>query len=337
MITPTFTQLQLFLVALILGFFLGPRVIEALQRLEPNEERLTITDEMRGNIRATPTSRSAVTEDPYKKLALHAKSAYVWDVSTRRKLYSLNGEARLPLASVAKVMTALVATESLSPEEKIIITTQDILEEGDTGLIAGEVWTSANLLQFTLVASSNDGASALARASGAYLESATSTTVAENKKIFIKKMNERARTLGLSQTSFQNESGLDLPGGMSGAYGSARDMAMLFEYVFRKHPEIFTSTASAELDFRSEAGIVHHVLNTNRDVESISGIIGSKTGYTDLAGGNLVVLVDVGVNHPVAISVLGGTLGDRERDVKQLIAATVETITNPLASSPTKN
>ena len=329
MIMPTIKQFQLFLVALIFGFFLGPRVIEALQRLQPNGEKFVATDERRGDISAAGTLRGSVIEDPYKKLALHAKSAYVLDVSTRRKLYSLNGEARLPLASVTKVMTALVATELLSPEEKITITPLDILEEGDTGLYAGETWTFTDLLQFTLVASSNDGASALARAVGAHLNNATSTTEAENKKIFIKKMNERALALGLSQTSFQNENGLDLEGGISGAYGSSRDMTMLFEYVFRKHPGIFASTASAGLDFQSEDDVVHHVLNTNQNVESISGIIGSKTGYTDFAGGNLVVIVDIGVDHPVIVVVLGSTREDRESDVKQLIAATIETITNP--------
>ena len=104
-------------------------------------------------------------------------------------------------------------------------------------------------------------------------------------------------------------------------------MAMLFEYVFRKHSEIFTPTTYATLDIRSENNTVHHVTNTNQGVEHISGIIGSKTGYTDLAGGNLVVVVDIGINHPVAIAVLGSTREDRFSDVKQLIAATTAFVT----------
>lgn len=336
---PPIKYIQLFLVVLILGFLAGPHVIEALQRMGPDGNTPMTAEVGATQLGSSQTSGLSIPkpEDPYKKLPLHATGVYVWDVNTHRKLFDMNGGARLPLASVAKIMMALVAIETLPPETKITVTSSDILGEGDTGLNVGEVWKFEKLLQFTLVASSNDGAGAIAETAGRKLDGATSTSRAENKKIFIQKMNDRAQTLGLSETSFQNESGLDLSTGVSGAYGSARDMAMLFEYVFRKHPEIFTSTASAELDLRSENNVVHHVANTNRDVDHITGLIGSKTGYTDLAGGNLVVVVDIGISHPIVIAVLGSTREDRFGDVKQLIAAATTDITHPLTSAPDKN
>lgn len=318
-------QVQLFLAVLILGFLTGPRVIEAIQRLSPETSKPAMDEAAVGaSVEDRP---QGVAPNPYEHLPLHAQSVYVWDISTQRKLYSANGNARLPLASVAKIMTALVATESSPPKTQITITPSDILGEGDTGLYVGETWTLEKLLQFTLVASSNDGASAVAATLGAHMNASTSTDRDLNKKQFIEKMNEKARAIGLTQTSFQNESGLDVGSNESGAYGSARDMAMLFAYIFHKYPEIFTATAYPELDLRSESNTLHRVANTNQDVEHISGIIGSKTGYTDLAGGNLVVVVDIGIGHPVVIAVLGSTREDRFADARQLIAATTAMIT----------
>lgn len=321
-------QFQFFLFILILGLA-GPRAIEALQRFQPDgnfsarEAVMRVTQEQV----AGPESATK-TPDPYAKLSLRAKSAYVWDVDAHRKLYGQNDELQLPLASVAKIMMALVATESLPPETRVTVTAADVLGEGDTGLSVGEVWTLGRLLEFTLVASSNDGASAIAEATGAHFNGGVSRSAKENKKLFIEKMNERARGIGLTKTFFRNESGLDLSMGKSGAYGSARDMAMLFEYIFRRHPEIFIPTSASELTLRSENNIVHHIINTNKDVEHITGIIGSKTGYTDLAGGNLVVVIDIGVNHPVVIAVLGSTREDRFSDIRKLIVATTEAVTS---------
>lgn len=335
----TITKVQLFLFVVILGFLTGPRVMLALQKLAPESDQP-----------ASPNSAAVLTTSvtvlprspikppsitPYEKLSLSAKSVYVWDINAHRKLYGKNEHAQLPLASVTKMMMAVVAKELLPPETKITIRPFDLQEEGDSGLYAGEVWKLDQLLDFTLVASSNDGASAIAGVAGATLQkSASSSDPLTNKKLFIEKMNEKARAIGLENTYFTNESGLDVESLTSGAYGSARDMAMLFEYVLRKHPELFTPTTYAHLDLKSESNIVHHVTNTNEEVARIAGIIGSKTGYTDLAGGNLVVIVDIGINHPVVIAALASTRDGRFSDVGALIAASVEAISG--ASSTPK-
>ena len=109
---------------------------------------------------------------------------------------------------------------------------------------------------------------------------------------------------------------------------------MLFAYVLNKHPELFTSTTYAKLDIRSSSNIIHHVANTNAGVEHINGIIGSKTGYTDLAGGNLVVVVDIGIDHPIVIAVLGSTRDERFTDVEKLISASVLSISGGDAAPP---
>ncbi|OGZ07154.1 MAG: hypothetical protein A3C93_06135 [Candidatus Lloydbacteria bacterium RIFCSPHIGHO2_02_FULL_54_17] len=328
MITRT-AQFQLFLLVLVMGFLLGPQVIEALQRIPQNDgAAATAPAENLPEGAQTTLPAPEKRPDPFEQLALSAKGAYVWDINAHRKIYAENADARLPLASVTKVMMALAATEALLQDAKITIGVGDLYEEGDTGLYVGEIWTFEKLLAFTLVASSNDGASAIATEASAELgKTSGAAAVPADKGLFIAKMNEKARAIGLAQTAFYNESGLDA-GNRSGGYGSARDMAMLFEYVFRKHPEILLPTSSGVMDIQSESGFIHHIANTNQDVPHIPGIIGSKTGYTDLAGGNLVVIVDIGIDHPIVVVVLGSTREGRFTDVKQLITAATEAIVN---------
>ncbi len=330
------THLQLFFGLLIIGFLAGPRAMEALNRIgTPNAPESANISQIAavGSAHTIDELTQPQPKDAFADLQLTGKAVFVWDITTHRKLFGYNEYASLPLASVTKMMTALIATELATPEATIAITGEDIKEEGDTGLFAGEEWRLKDLLDFTLVASSNDGASAIARASGSVLSSnASSTDPMTSKKLFIAKMNEKAHLIGLDNTRFVNESGLDVTNDENGGHGSARDMAVLFEYIFKKYPELLTATTQATLKVHSLSKFIHNIANTNIDVASTTGIIGSKTGYTDLAGGNLVILVDIGINHPVAIAVLGSTREGRFADVEQLIKAATEQITTEITS-----
>ena len=316
---------------MILGFLTGPQIISALDKLIPDKglsNNAQASDIASTNGQRAQTQAVEPSTDPYAQLQLEAKSVYVWDAQTGKKLYGKNEYAVLPLASVTKMMMALVAVELLPPNTEVSIAPIDLMEDGDTGLLAGEKWGLADLLKFTLVASSNDGASAIASVAGASLSNdASSSDPFVNKRLFIKRMNEKAESIGLLNTKFASESGLDIDSVTAGAYGSARDMARLFEYIYRRHSELFTATTYSKIDLRSDSNIIHHVANTNAGVEEVTGLIGSKTGYTDLVGGNLVVVMDIGISHPVIIAVLGSTRDGRFTDVNKLINATVIDIT----------
>jgi D-alanyl-D-alanine carboxypeptidase (penicillin-binding protein 5/6) len=130
-------------------------------------------------------------------------------------------------------------------------------------------------------------------------------------------MNWRAKELGLTQTYFLNESGLDEGAFATGGYGSARDTALLLARLFNTAPGVFGATRSSAVVVEEKTGN-HRVRNTNTAAELIPGLIGGKTGLTDLAGGNLAVLIDAGPNHPVAIVVLGSTEHKRFTDVGAL-------------------
>src|SRR3989338_2036979 len=252
------------------------------------------------------------TPNVFEELNLEAKSAVVWDVINNRELFSKNGDLPLPLASLTKVMTAIIAEGKLEDGQKIQITEEDLLPEGDSKLVVGDTWGAGDLRDFTLLTSSNDGAFALA-------------SVIKSEPQFIKEMNDTAEIIGLSNSKFFNEHGLDRELDKGGAYGSARDMATLFEYTLRNYPEILEATRYKNLEFES-SDKKYSAENTNTFIDRIPNIIASKTGFTDLAGGNLVVAFDAGLNRPIIISVLGSTEEGRFTDVLELVEASLKYI-----------
>ena len=209
-------------------------------------------------------------------------------------------------------MTAIIAEGKLEDGQKIQITEEDLLPEGDSKLVVGDTWGAGDLRDFTLLTSSNDGAFALA-------------SVIKSEPQFIKEMNDTAEIIGLSNSKFFNEHGLDRELDKGGAYGSARDMATLFEYTLRNYPEILEATRYKNLEFES-SDKKYSAENTNTFIDRIPNIIASKTGFTDLAGGNLVVAFDAGLNRPIIISVLGSTEEGRFTDVLELVEASLKYI-----------
>jgi len=264
--------------------------------------------------------------DPFNDILLEAKAVFVFDVVRQEVLYARNEEAQLPLASLTKLMTVLVAEEIL-PEKATITITQDSLAlEGDSGLLVGEKWRLEDLLGLTLLSSSNDGASAVAGVAGSFKSSFPDQWL-KNKETFVYLMNKKAKDIGLTQTYFLNETGLDASRYAGGGYGSAKDIARLLEYSIQHVRSIIDVTRYTTLEFLSLNNINHIVSNTNKLVDSIPGLIASKTGFTDLSGGNLVVAFDAGINHPIIISVLGSTLEGRFRDIQKLVEASLKKLT----------
>lgn len=256
------------------------------------------------------------TEQLFSDLSIRAEAAYVWDVRAQRALYKKNPDSQLPLASITKLMTALVANELLEQNESIPVTASAILQEGNSGFHDGETFTREDLLNLTLLSSSNDGAFAIAASAGALITSDGDAST------FVEAMNIRAKELGLTQTYFRNPTGLDISETESGAYGSARDVTFLFEHILTEYPGILVATTEQSATIANNNGETHQAENTNPIVDRIPGLIGSKTGYTDLAGGNLAIAFDVAFNRPIIVVVLGSTRSGRFDDVLTLVDRT---------------
>ena len=250
---------------------------------------------------------------PFSEIQIIGKSAYVWDIQEQRALYKKEASTQRPLASITKLMTALVAHELLSETSRVTIVDQAIRQDGDSGLRAGEAFNRATLSDLVLMSSSNDGAYAMAVAAGGLLQKKDAASA------FVHAMNIRAEELALHDTYFKNPTGLDLSEGEGGAYGTAKDIAFLMEHIVVNTPDILASTQDNQARVYSNDGTYHDASNTNYYINEIPGLIGSKTGYTDLAGGNLVIAFDAGLNRPVIISVLGSTRHERFTDVLTLV------------------
>ena len=267
-----------------------------------------------------PQTKQVATTD-FDNLNLIGKSFYVYDVALQKVIYQKNETAQLPLASITKLMTAVVATNLVPKNSHITIQKEFLVDDNNPALSAGETWNMKDLLDFSLVVSSNDGARSLASVIGASVNNTNNFDI--GRADFIKDMNTEAKTLGLTQTYFLNESGLDESAIQSGGYGSAVDVEKLMEYMLRNKPDVLEVTRFANTTVSSLTKTVD-VENTDTAIDKIPGLLASKTGYTALAGGNLAVAFDASIGHPIIVVVLGSTEDGRFSDVVSLVNATMK-------------
>ncbi|MEK7505808.1 MAG: serine hydrolase [Patescibacteria group bacterium] len=252
----------------------------------------------------------------FKEPALVAKSAVVYDLRDGKIIFSKEADAQLPLASLTKIMTALAAVSAIPEGTSIQISESDLRPEGDSGLQAGSLYKRDTLLSFALTASSNDAAEALGVAAVAY---------AGNLPSVGDLLKSGAEESGLTGSYFLNPTGLDISSSTAGAYGSATDIAKLLGELSSKAPHVLESTTRDKIEIPGDTK-KRTLSNTNPNAARTPGLLASKTGYTDLAGGNLAIIFDAGLQHPVAIVVLGSTEEDRFTDVEKLISETRKAI-----------
>ena len=213
-------------------------------------------------------------------------SAAFFDIKNKKTLYSKSVHARLYPASLTKVMTALVAIENcdmdkvLTADESCIITAED---EQKVGLKAGDTMTLDQALHIMLIYSANDVANLIAVNIGGSLEG------------YAELMNNRAKSLGATNTNFINPSGLH----DDNHYTTAYDMYLMFNEAVKygKFIEIIGMSDYSTIYKDSEGESVEFSCNsTNRylrgqvSAPTQSNVIGGKTGTTMLAGANLILL-----------------------------------------------
>jgi D-alanyl-D-alanine carboxypeptidase len=235
------------------------------------------------------------------ELPIIAEAVSVLEVETGKEIYGKNEDSVLPIASLAKILTvpiALLYTE----ERDVQIEKSDLSERGDNGLIQDEVWDKVELAKFSLLVSSNDGTHALAKGVEDFLNIA----------------NNKARKLGLINTMFFNISGLDISPTEAGALSTAREVNYMALYAYRSRPEIFAPTTELEYTFRSISGFEHKVLNTNVYVNRLPNVIFSKTGNTNLAGGNLTAMFGDRTGNTYLVTLLGSTVEGRFGDMEKI-------------------
>jgi serine-type D-Ala-D-Ala carboxypeptidase (penicillin-binding protein 5/6) len=249
------------------------------------------------------------------KTEVRARAAYVFDVKNGTALYQKEAQNPLPIASITKLMTSMLAFELLEDTETGSVSERALRQSGSDGLSEGEVLTLKNLRSLSLISSSNDAAYALAASVGSRLGDRDPTAQ------FVAGMNIRAEEIGLNSFKFKNPTGLDISETEAGAIGSAEDVSRLLAYILQNYPEVLEPTQLGVARIYGSSGTYHDVENTNEVLYLIPNLLASKTGYTDLAGGNLTVAFDAGFNRPIVVTVLGSSQEERFTDVLKLVKA----------------
>jgi serine-type D-Ala-D-Ala carboxypeptidase (penicillin-binding protein 5/6) len=269
------------------------------------------------DIKSVPVEEKDESSAPesISQTTVRAKAAYVWDVKNQRALYIKNADTVLPLASITKLMTSMLAYELASTDMRATVSVRAVGQEGSTGLVPGESLTMKELNSLALISSSNDAAFALGANAGSLLGDQ------DPSRQFVEGMNIRAEELNLDTLNFKNTTGLDLSVTEPGAIGSARDVSFLMEYILKNYPEVLEPTKLSAARIYNQNGEFHDIENTNEAIYAIPNLLGSKTGYTDLAGGNLTIAFDAGMNRPIIVTVLGSTRDERFSDVLALVKA----------------
>ena len=211
-----------------------------------------------------------------------ALSAILMDADSGRVLYEQNADSERPIASITKLMTALVALEQDDNLDRVVeIKPEYTGAEGSSMyLVAGEKLTMRELFYGLLLNSGNDAAVAIAYITAGGVEA------------FAEQMNKKAEELGMTHSHFVNPNGLS----EDGHYSTARDMAILASACLKNEQLVaITSTKTVTIGNRT-------MTNHNKLLWQYEGCIGMKTGYTILAGRTLISCAERNGQRLVAVT-----------------------------------
>ena len=227
----------------------------------------------------------ALHPQPY--LPIHGQAAYLVDLDSRLVLWERDPETTRAPASLTKLVTAMVAVDDARSLERTVVVSVEATHVVPSlmGLSAGETLTVRELLSGLFLDSGNDAAEALA---GGIVP----------RDRFIRQMNQKAKSIGLTSSHFVNPSGLDADGhGMS-----AHDLAHVAAYIDKYYPDL--AAIAATKDIAIPATSQHKAFyphNLNRLLGSYAGVTGLKTGLTGDAGGCMLATATRNGRHLVAV------------------------------------
>ena len=235
-----------------------------------------------------------------------AQAAIIYDVGSGTTLYAKNANQALPIASLTKLMTALVIMQNHSPDE-IVTIPQDLPPLGPAdqkiGVVPGQEFKLSELMKALLIYSANDVANSLAIWDSGSIDK------------FSTKMNAEAQQWGMSKSNFVNPTGLDETNHNS----SAQDLLIVSRVLLQNKPFAkIVNTSSATI--YDEAGKPFVITTTNKDL-SLSYVYGIKTGLTDLAGECLILLAQKS-GHEIITVVLNSP--NRFQDSKNMVNYTFD-------------
>jgi poly-gamma-glutamate synthesis protein (capsule biosynthesis protein) len=235
-----------------------------------------------------------------KKPRVSAQAYLVGDLDTGQTILEKNQDEKFPIASVSKLMTALIMEETDSKDDTVTISTQALATEGKNGnLHVNQKLTVGNILYPLLLESSNDAAEAIALHSGL--------------DTFLGEMNAKAKQIGMVSTSYEDPSGLS-PNNQS----TTNDLFKLAQYIKQNNPDLFKITTNKS--FKQDK---NNIWFSTSQFLKVPGYLGSKSGYTDQADQTIVSLFSVPLSPALPSRNIVITLlksNDRKGDVANILS-----------------
>ncbi len=210
-----------------------------------------------------------------------------------------NAHQRWPIASLTKLFTASIVLKNYHLADVVTLTKEDLPEATDSGFFRpGERFSVGDILVPLLLESSNNAATILARLN--------------DQSRFIGRLNDLANRLDLRDTVFFNPSGLDPETEAAGTnYSSVYDLTLFAKWLIANQPEILALTRLPVATIRQANGDFHHEARSTDELlitEPWSGdIVGGKTGSTNLAGKNLMIILRVPGNRGYLVNIVLGS------------------------------
>ncbi|HET9946855.1 MAG TPA: D-alanyl-D-alanine carboxypeptidase family protein [Patescibacteria group bacterium] len=262
--------------------------------------QVTSLDIWQPKVLGTNTQTSAIS--------ITATSAISYDLTSNKFLFLKNPNQRLPMASLTKIMTAIVALEHPLPSDKYLVKGRDLVGEDSMGLVDGETLSLEELLYGLILHSGNDAAETLA------------DNFPAGRDGFISAMNLKAQTLGLTNTHFTNPTGLE---GDGTQYTTAQDLLVMTQYALSHFPEFVKIVGTFDYIIPQTSTHQEYDLeNETNLLTSYPGVEGVKTGYTPEAGLCLVTYLNY-QNHKIIAVLLGSD--DRRGEMKEMLDFSLKT------------
>lgn len=209
---------------------------------------------------------------------LSASGVFIADFDSGQMLYQIDGQGERPMASLTKLMTALLIVERHELSEWVKVPASISQLDGTTAYFApGQEFTVGDLLSALLISSANDAAETLA------------VYHSGNERAFAEAMNARAKALGLTHTSFANSVGLD----DADQWSTPQDIAVLSRFIMR-YPFVADRLGRAGLKIASRKNEPVYLTHTHAFIHADTGVVAGKTGTTNGAGQCLMSVVQEG-------------------------------------------
>jgi len=219
---------------------------------------------------------------------IKARAAVIMDATSGKILFSKNPDLLLPPASTTKLMTAMLTLEQANLSNSVVISQNaSHVPQYKMGLKTGDKVTIEFLLYAALLKSSNDAAVALAEG------------VAGSEECFVQLMNEKALSMGATNTRFANPHGLPGPN----QHTTASDLAQIMMHAMG-YPKLKEIIGTPVAEFSTEKGKVFFLKNTDKLLWSDEDLVGGKTGFTQTAG-HCFVCAAGREDRTIIVSILG--------------------------------